>query len=402
MRHHKWIVSLLIAVIFTVTLTACTDEAESSSTASKATYTCPMHPQIVREETGTCPICGMDLVLFDRSGKDDTITLNESQVALANIAVAIVSDSSVQNVKTLNARLTVNPEKTLYVSSRVNGRIDVLMIRESGVQVSKGQPLYKIYSEELAALQQEFLITNAQAKEFPADLKFKEITDAAKQKLVLYGQTNAQIAELLKANKPVPYVTYYSPISGVVAELSVIEGQYVPEGGSIMKIENYSELWVEADLYAAEGSLVKVGEVVKVTVAGWDTRPTEMKIQFVNPTLNSESQILQVRGSLANLKNQLRPGMQATVLVSESQQKAGFTIPINAVIRDESGSYAWVEVGKGRFVPKMVTLGNEDGESVEITAGIAPGERVVVAGAYLLYSEYVLKKGKNPMASHNH
>lgn len=397
-----WIVNLAIAFMFAMILTACTDNAESSATTSKATYTCPMHPQIVREEPGTCPICGMDLVLFDRSGKDDTITLNESQVALANIAVASVSDSSIQNVKALNARLTVNPEKTIYVSSRVNGRIDVLMIKESGVQVLKGQPLYKIYSEELAALQQEFLVTNAQAKEFPTDLKFKEITDAAKQKLVLYGQTNAQIAELLKTQKAVPYVTYHSPISGVVAELSVIEGQYVSEGGSIMRLENYSELWVEADLYAAEGSLVKPGDVVKVTVAGWDTRPREMEIQFVNPTLSSESQILQVRGSLANSKNQLRPGMQATVLVSESQQPHGLNIPINAIIRDENGSYAWVEVGKGKFVPKMVMMGNEDGESVEITQGIAPGERVVVAGAYLLYSEYVLKKGKNPMASHSH
>ena len=127
-------------------LSACTEKAEDNSTQVKTTYTCPMHPQIVRDKPGTCPICGMDLVVFDRTNKDESITLTESQIALANITTATIGDTAIQNIKNLNARLVINPEKTVYVASRVPGRIDELQIKETGVKVSRGQPLYRIYS----------------------------------------------------------------------------------------------------------------------------------------------------------------------------------------------------------------------------------------------------------------
>ena len=383
-------------------LSACTEKAEDNSTQVKTTYTCPMHPQIVRDKPGTCPICGMDLVVFDRTNKDESITLTESQIALANITTATIGDTAIQNIKNLNARLVINPEKTVYVASRVPGRIDELQIKETGVKVSRGQPLYRIYSEELAGLQQEYLISVAQTKEFPKDQRFREIAEAARQKLILYGQSNAQIDDLAKGQKVLPYVTYNSPANGVVAELSVTEGQYVAEGGAIMKIENYDELWVEADLYVSEASVVKVGQAVKVLVAGWEGSPQEMKIQFINPNLQNETQLLQVRGTVKNPTNQWQPGMQANVILPLTKASQGLSVPTGAIIRDGKGDHIWVEIEKGKFVPKMVKIGTQNAEMAEIIEGIEKGDKVVVSGAYLLYSEYILKKGTNPLATHKH
>ena len=344
----------------------------------------------------------MDLVVFDRTNKDESITLTESQIALANITTATIGDTAIQNIKNLNARLVINPEKTVYVASRVPGRIDELQIKETGVKVSRGQPLYRIYSEELAGLQQEYLISVAQTKEFPKDQRFREIAEAARQKLILYGQSNAQIDDLAKGQKVLPYVTYNSPANGVVAELSVTEGQYVAEGGAIMKIENYDELWVEADLYVSEASVVKVGQAVKVLVAGWEGSPQEMKIQFINPNLQNETQLLQVRGTVKNPTNQWQPGMQANVILPLTKASQGLSVPTGAIIRDGKGDHIWVEIEKGKFVPKMVKIGTQNAEMAEIIEGIEKGDKVVVSGAYLLYSEYILKKGTNPLATHKH
>jgi Cu(I)/Ag(I) efflux system membrane fusion protein len=220
--------------------------------------------------------------------------------------------------------------------------------------------------------------------------------------LILYGQTESQINQLINGRKTDPYVTYSASVSGVIAELLITEGQYVSEGGPIMRIESYDELWVEADVYPSDVSVVKVGQEVKVVLPGWEDQPQQMKIQFINPNLQNENQLLQVRGSISNPKNQWQPGMQANVLLPLQSKGDVLSLPVGAVIRDGKGTHAWVEVSKGKFEPRMVKTGMENAESVEITEGLNKGDQVVITGAYLLYSEYILKKGANPMAAHNH
>src|SRR5690606_25428968 len=136
----------------------------------------------------------------------DFLTLSKPQQALANVATDTVKTGSFSSFKQLNGRLAVNPEQTEYISSRVAGRLEVLFVKETAVPVRKGQPLYKIYSEQLSALQQEYIISIAQAAQFPGDKKFSELADAAKQKLLLYSQTEAQIQQLKNDKKANPYI----------------------------------------------------------------------------------------------------------------------------------------------------------------------------------------------------
>ncbi len=222
-----------------------------------------MHPQIVKDEPGTCPICGMDLVPFEKNNAEDFLTLGASQRALANITTMVAGTNEFSGFTRLNGRLATDPEKTVYVSSRIDGRIETLFVKETGVQVKKGQPLYKIYSEQLSALQQEYLLASAQATGFPDDKRFQQIENGAKQKLLLYGQTEAQLQDLLKSQKVSPYTTYFAPYSGIVSEFSVTEGQYVEEGSTIMKLEDFNYLWVEAEVYPSEVKQCKTGPAGK-------------------------------------------------------------------------------------------------------------------------------------------
>lgn len=404
MNRKRFLRNVTLALLVpSLLLGACSDDKAATVTAKKEqTYTCPMHPQIVQNKPGTCPICGMDLVPFDKNNTEESLTLDANQQALANITTVTVGSGSVATMTRLNGRLATNPEATNYISSRVAGRVERLYVKETGVPVSKGQPLYQIYSEELATLQQEYLVMAAQAASFPGDQRFAQMERAARQKLLLYGQSESQLRALVSRKKTDPYVTYFAPSSGIVAELSITEGQYVPEGGTIMKLEGYGQLWVEADVYPTEANKVKVGQKVQVVVSGYEDQPQPMTIQFIMPALQSGSQLMQVRGTIPNPNNQWQPGLQAIVMLPSTSSTAGLTLPVDAVIRDEGGTHVWVETAKGKYEPKMVTTGKETSDQVEITSGLEEGEIVVATGAYLLYSEFVLKKGKHPMAAHNH
>ncbi len=386
---NKYIFILMLP--FLAFATGCTEHKQGETAEAKLTYTCPMHPQVVQETAGTCPICGMDLVVFDRSNQDASLVLNNNQIALANIRTISIGDTSMSSDLRVNGRVIADPQNNSIVSARVGGRIEKLFKKEKGLQVNPGEPLFSIYSEELAGLQQEYLVAYAQLKQFPGDEQFVRIEKAAKQKLQLFGQTPKQINAIIQNNKVSPYTTWYAETSGNIAEVMATEGSYVEEGGAVLRLESYRNVWIEADLYSNEQDMAGIGKSLNVLLPG-SNDPVSMTVSFVVPATIAGRQVVTVRGAIPNPGGKILPGMQAVVIVPRKVSGA-MMLPVDAVIRDSRGAHVWREIGAGKFEPVAIHTGKEDASYVEVLHGLEKNDRIVVSGAYLLYSEYVLKKG---------
>lgn len=366
-------------------------------------YTCPMHPQIVQSAPGACPICGMDLVPVVKNGsKAAELVLSAGQMQLANVAVHPVSSGSIGNTTVLNARLTTDQEQTNVISSRVAGRIERLYVKETGQFIRKGQVLYEIYSEALLTNQQEYLVALQQEIELGTTEKpdiarrYSQFRQASEQKLRLYGMTSEQIATLAKTRQVQPRIPFVSPASGTVQEIAVNEGQYVAEGALFYRLVNLSQLWIEADLYPGEVNLVKVGDWVPVQIVGYEAgKSLSARVAFLNPEYQDGSQVLTMRAVLANPNGKFQPGQQARVLIQQGVQR-GITLPVDAIVRSGNGAVVFVQTGTGTFQPHQVQTGTETDQRVAILKGLSGTEQVAMSGAYLLYSELVLKKGINP------
>ena len=397
-----------IFLLSLVLFIACTKEqpkeshAEHEHTAAE-TYTCPMHPTVVSDKPGSCPICGMDLVKADKSSSaNNDLMLTDSQIKLANITTQKVSRKAIGQTVAINGRFAVNEQNSEAISSRVAGRIEKLFIKETGQAVKQGEPLYVIYSETLLTLQQEYLLAKEQYVALgQTEKRYKSFLESAEKKLLLYGLTKSQISNLTNRNSLQPQVTFISPASGIVTEIGASEGQYVSEGGMLYRIEDVSNLWIEAELYPGETSLVKTGDKVTVRVSGDDNETMQATVNFLSPEYRSNSQITIMRASLENKSLKYKPGQQVQVILTHSSKEA-IAIPTDAVIRDGKGSHIYRQAGNNTFRPVMVKTGVESFDQVEITEGISEGDTVAVSGAYLLYSELILKKGTDPMAGHNH
>lgn len=162
-------------------------------------------------------------------------------------------------------------------------------------------------------------------------------------------------------------------------------------------IDKLDKVWIEAELYSGEAKLVKKGDKVQVAVAGFENEPVVGKVSFISPEFKNNTQLFIVRVEIPNSDLNFLPGMQANVLLSHSEKRS-IAVPIDAVVRSGAGTHVWVTAGGSTFVPKLVVTGVENANQIEIVEGLDNNDTVVTTGAYLLYSEYLLKKGGNIMA----
>jgi Cu(I)/Ag(I) efflux system membrane fusion protein len=389
----------ILIIVAALVLAACGKKDHASATGTK--YTCSMHPQVLQDHPGKCPICAMDLVPLNASGsKDGSIMLTESQIKLGNISTSLTRYEDFGNTIILNGKLVVNEEQTEMISSRVKGRIEKLYFKQSGLRIQQGQTLYEIYSEQLLTLQQEYIVALKQYEDL-GQQRYESFLRGAEKKLLLFGMTKSQIAQLAKRKTTESKIIFESPVSGVITQVDAIEGQYTEEGSPLYRIEKLDRLWVEAELYAGEENLVKMGDIVRVMVNGFENNPIEGIVTFLSPEYRNGSQIITLRAVIGNPKRAYIPGMQANVLLISAKKKA-IALPVDAVIRAVKGSHVWVLTDEGAFKPRMVETGLENPYKVEIISGLGEKENVVVTGAYSLYGELVLKKGGDPMAGHHH
>ena len=390
---------LFLFFISVLLFTACNSNKKEEQKESDVFYTCSMDPQIMESKPGKCPICHMELTAVKKSNtqNEDEIQLSEQQIQLGNIQVDTIRNGAIGDQMVLNATLNSDETKTNIVSARVMGRIDKLYYKNVGDYVPKGVKLFDLYSEELNNAKQEYILALDQQKILDNSIiDFKQLVQSAKNKLLLWGMSEAQITELTKTKKLSALTAFYSSASGYITSLEINEGDYVAEGAAIIKLADLSTLWAEVQVYASQLSMIdRNGEAI-VKIPDMPNKEMKGKIVFENPEISSDTRINLVRVSIPNPDNTLKPGMPAYVTL-KSRKRNSLSLPIDAVIRDSKSASVWVKTGTDSFKNKMIETGLETDDRIEIKSGLEEGDIVVISGAYLINSEYIFKRGANPM-----
>lgn len=365
-------------------------------------YTCSMHPQIMQDKPGKCPICGMELISVTKTktATVDEIKLSDQQIQLGAIHSDTISKSTISEKTVLTGTVNFDQMNAVSINSRLMGRIEHLYFKNVGDQIHAGDKLYDIYSEDLNNAKQEYLMALDKQKMIEnAVIDFNGIIQSAKNKLLLWGMSEEQITQL-KKNKVETLTSVYSKSSGYITSIDVKEGDYTMEGGLIFRLSNLSTLWVEAQVYTSQLSHINKQAAVIVQIPDIPGKEFSGTISFINPEINPDTRINLIRISIPNNNNQLKPGMPAYVFIKNAQKNA-ITLPIDAVLRNTTAAMVWVQTASNTFRTRMVELGLETDDMIEIKAGIKVGDIVVTQGVYLLNSEYIFKNGVNPMGQHD-
>ncbi len=317
----------------------------------------------------------------------DMLHLSPRERLLAGIRVDTVRRTDPGASITVLGEAAIDENTISVVSAWTGGRIERLYLSNPGEEVRKGQPLYELYSEVIRAEQEDLLqlLRNRQPE---------NLINAARQKLKLHGVTDRQLAEIEARNSASPVLTVYSNTGGFLSELRVREGQYVQTGDVLFEIASLDVLLVNAQVYPAEIEAFSAASAYEV-VSGDARYPA--RLVSPNPSLQPNSKIFYVRLRVNNPGHLLRPGMITTV-TAVNKRETLLAVPATALLEESGMRFTWVMEKDGMFSRRMVRTGRANGQSVEILEGLNEGEQVVVAGTYLLNSEYILRKGANPMA----
>jgi Cu(I)/Ag(I) efflux system membrane fusion protein len=411
-------------------------------------YQCPMHPSIVQDHPGDCPVCGMKLVkmkgsangqvtanggaarkiAFYRSPMDpkqtsptprkdemgmDYVPVYENEVSggggevegravvsidptrqqLIGLRTALVARGDVSaNWRTVG-RVQVDPTKVSKINVKVSGYVERIFVDFVGRPVKRGEQLFTYYSPDLLSAQQEYLLTLKAKSRSKGGVQSEYdslMLAVARQKLRLWDVPEAEIERLAQTGEAVKALTFVSSLTGVVTAKNVVEGSSLNPGDTPYEITDLSSVWVMADAYQSDVARAKVGMSASVSLESLPGHVFQGKVAFIDPVLDPQSRTFKVRINVDNTSGELKPDMFADVLFEGSVREA-VTIPADAVIPSGRGNMVFVAVGDGRFQPRAVRLGEKSGDRVEVIEGLREGESVVTRANFLVDSESSLR-----------
>ena len=261
----------------------------------------------------------------------------------------------------------------------------------TGQVVRKGEPLLTLYSPELYQTELEYLIElNAQSSHGGAGPYGGNVVSAARQRMNLFGVPEEEIARLEREQRASTSLTLRAPVTGTVLERNVIEGQSVGIDTPLLTLADLSRVWVVADLYEMDYGRVRVGDRAEFRLEAFPDRHFDGRVDFIYPTVSSDTRTLKIRFSLANPGGVLRPGMYGRAAVRAGSRPV-LAVPTEAVVNAGEYSYAFLARAGGRFEPRRVTTGRGDGEWVPVLRGLAEGDTIVASASFLIDSESRLR-----------
>ena len=385
-------------------------------------WTCTMHPHVREHGPGVCPICGMPLVPVDAEAAAAEVSPAEAAAAAPEGPDARSVEGDARATVQIDARRqqligvrTVTAERTALsrtvrtvgivrydetrvsdINLKLDAWIDELFVDSTGQLVKPGDPLFTIYSPELVATQQEYLLARrsrdglAASEIADARAYADRLVEAARRRLELWDLPADQIAELERTGQPRTHLTFRSPTGGFVVEKMVVRGERVMAGASLYRLADLSTVWMEADLYEQDLPFVRVGDRARVTLDAYQDEPIMGRVIFIYPFADEPARTVRARFALDNARGRLRPGMYTAVEL-ESNLGRGLTVPTDAVLDSGREQFVFLAEGDGYFQPRRVETGHRLGSRIEIRSGLAQGDLVATGAAFFLDSESQLR-----------
>lgn len=466
-RASRALIILLLAATPATLLVGCGDPdstatSDGGETAQVQLWTCGMHPNVIQEEPGQCPICGMNLTPLQRTAEADEPAAGTAQVAegghahetgaghthemehetagedspgdsmsgqttamsmdAASGASIVIDPVTIQNIGVQTAavrersltrsirtvgHLDYNEEMFSRINVKYAGWIEKLYVNETGQQVAAGDPMLDIYSPELVAAQEEYLLAYQNVKNLE-NSTFKHITrgagsllDASKRRLLYWDVTEAQIRELEARGTIARTMTIYAPSKGIVVERMAEMGMRVTPGMDMYRMVDLSSIWAFAHVYDADAPWLSPGLTAEMELPYNPGKTYRGTIDYIYPYLDRASRDIKIRLVFPNRGLELKPQMYANIRLSTRSARAVLVIPGSAVIHSGERNVVFVALEGGKFEPREVTLGMEgEGGYVQATGGVSAGERVVTSAQFLIDSESRLQEAIQKMLDH--
>ena len=345
----------------------------------------PMYPQHRFDKPGKSPFMDMQLVpKYEAQASADpgTVSLSPRMVQNLGMRTAEAKTGSLASRFEAVGSVAYDERAVVQLQARASGFVERLHARAPLDPVAKGAPLVEVLYPEWAGAQEEYLLLRRSRSS-----ELQSLADAARQRLMLLGMREAEIAALESEGRTKARATIHAPISGVIAELGVREGMTVSAGSLLFKLVDLSRVWVNAEVPEAQASLVQPGTSVEARVAAYPGAVFKGKVGALLPEVNATTRTLRARIELANPGARLKPGMFATLAFAAAPAKQAVLVPSEAVIRTGQRDVVIVALGDGRFRAADVGVGAEGSGQSEIRTGLKPGDKVVLSGQFLIDSE---------------
>ncbi len=367
-----------------------------NKTGREKIWICPMHPEIMQDHPGTCPICGMDLVESNNPAAhnhDHGIHVDSASIQKLGVRLASVKKSTLSQEIRAYGNVMVD-EGTLYnIHSKFDGWIKKLHIHSVGQRIKKGQVIYEIYSPDLIMRQKEylrFMVRRNQILQTIGDVALKEneyvmeLLQELSRERTRFLHEDIGIETVLQiddSRQAIEVVKILAGQSGVVTQINAREGSFVAPSATLFTLADVSKVWVDITLYPDQAGQVKTGDAITITSPDGQTIKT--KLDFLNPL--AENNKVSARVAINNAKLPLRPGSFVNVTI-HAQPHEALVLPRSAVLRGGDGDRVMLSQGDGHFLPAFIETGIESGDWIEIIEGLLEGDEVAVNGQFLLDS----------------
>lgn len=371
------------------------DEADASE------WTCSMHPQIRQDEPGDCPICGMDLIPASSMEDDidpDAVKMSKTARKLAGVETLVVGSKSEASNLSFSGRLEPNQNKTQAVSTNFKARIERLYINEEGEFIKQGEVIAELYAPEIQVLKDELQLAKRQQNEL--------LLNSIERKIKNY-QLSVNDIESIESGR----LMLKSPITGVVADLQVKQGDNLKADQKLMSIADLSVLWAVFDVYENDLNNINIGDELRIKSPNFQDLSGE--VTFISPILNEASRTAKARIVLNNSNLTLKPGVffTAELITSTSQKSESLIVPKSAVLWTGKRSvvYQQLENENGVYFKMLeVEMGDSSSDGIEVLSGLQDGDVIVTQGVFSIDSEAQLANKPSMMnpdggaTSHGH